>query len=93
MTHGTMIERVARAAAEAQGWRWDDDKQMVDRLASGQDSARSRDTWRKSARSMLAEMREPSLPMMEAANRHANILTPSPAVFYRVVIDAALAEG
>jgi hypothetical protein len=41
----------------------------------------------------LKSLREPSLGMMEAANRHANTLMPSPAVFWQVVIDAALADA
>lgn len=48
------VERAAKAMAEAEGWRWNKNNQMLDHLASGQDSSRARDTWRKRAFIALA---------------------------------------
>lgn len=48
-------EALARAMAESEGWRWDDDRQMLDEAAAGwQKSNRERETWRRRAATALS---------------------------------------
>ena len=63
-----MVERMARAMAEAEGWRWgnaDGPTNMVACAASGQETSRSRDTWRKRAKAALSAMAEPTPAMLD----------------------------
>ena len=54
---GSMVERVARAMAASEGWRWDDDRQMLDCAAAGlQNSSRERATWLNRARVAAEQM-------------------------------------
>lgn len=51
-----MVEHLAREMAEREGWRWDDDLQMLDQCAIGpMNSSRERNTWRNRARAAMGE--------------------------------------
>lgn len=61
-----MVERVARAMASREGWRWDDDRQMLDRAADlSANTSRERDVWRERARAAI-EVQEPTEAMILA---------------------------
>jgi hypothetical protein len=69
----TMVERVAREMAAKEGWRWDDERQMLDCAAAGlQNTNRERDTWRRRAETAIGAMRE-NTPAMSEAMRMANM--------------------
>lgn len=62
-----MVERCAKAMAAKEGWRWDDERQMLDCAAAGlQNTNRERDTWRNRAAVAIGEMREPTSQMEDA---------------------------
>jgi hypothetical protein len=101
MTSQSEVERIAKAMAESEGWRWgisDGPTNMVDACGSGQDSSRSRTTWRKRARAAIEALREPSEAMISAGVEAATELHPYASSYawvefaYKGAIDAALAE-
>lgn len=91
----TMVERVARAMAAKEGWRWEDERQMLDCAAAGlQNTSRERDTWRRRAETAIREMRDNTTAMSEAMRMaNMNIIGgyggPSG---WEAAIDAALKE-
>lgn len=63
----SMVERLAKAMAAKEGWRWDDERQMLDCAAAGlQNTSRERDTWRNRARAAIEEMRVPTENMLDS---------------------------
>jgi hypothetical protein len=93
-----MVERVAREMAAKEGWRWNDERQMLDCAASGlQNTNRERDTWRKRAIAAIEAMRIPTKSMLEAGvqfhiedwrDRHQSLEKQ-----WEAAIDAALKEN
>ena len=64
----SIVEKMARAMAEAEGWRWDDGRQMLDCAAAGlQNTSRERGVWRNRAIAALNAMREPTEAMVAKA--------------------------
>lgn len=99
-----IIEVVARSMAEAEGWRWDDDRHMLDRSAAGlQHSARERDTWRQRARTALTALGRPSDNMKVAGGLKCEalmfeggstgIIFHDMGTVFTTMIDAALGEA
>lgn len=93
-----IIERVARAMAEADGWTWSGPhSQMVDEYASGQSGSRARNWWRTAARAAIKAMREPTplmcgfgmSPLSDALDEGR---APSTRVIWQAMIDTALGE-
>ena len=68
-----MIERVAAAMAAAEGWRWTDDRQMLDCSAAGlQNTSRERDSWRNRARVAIESMCNPTEHMLDCGACYEN---------------------
>lgn len=87
-----MIERVARVMAEGQGWRWDDDKQMLDCAAAGlQNTSRERDSWRNRARAAIEAMRRPTRDVLTSFV-DADVSVQDAAARWDCAITAALAK-
>lgn len=88
-----MVERVARAIAEADGEIWGMLPNTEDDLRAGQrqygwaDSS-IRDEYRISARAAIAAMRESTQAMLRAGGRYAESVLPS--YIWEAMIDEAL---
>jgi len=89
----TLIERMARAACDAAGYDWHEEGDGSHYPTGGE--------WRLAARAALAAAREPTEAMVKAADEsdyecyegiEMSRLGIDPAIPYRAMIDAALAE-